>query len=90
MQDPNLFSTVTVDGLAPNGARPPTGAVLTEITFSVEFRWLSMILRHIYGTVTSSKMSNEIQRNLTALQLLIHCGLMTTYGDKELGEHLLR
>ena len=46
VQNLNLVITVPADALAPNGARPSAGTVLTEklAMFSLKFHWLSMIL----------------------------------------------
>ena len=47
IQDPNFVITVPADVLAPNGARPSPGTVLTENLdmFSFKFRCLLMIPR---------------------------------------------
>ena len=66
IRDLNLIITVSADVLAPNGARPSADTVLTEKwdTLSFKFRWLSMILLHVYGPMTSSKMAAEIPQSL--------------------------
>ena len=38
----------------------------------------------------SSKMTIEMPQNLAALRVLTHYGLMTPYGDIDLGQHWLR
>ena len=48
--------------LAPNGARPSGGTVLTRMLnmFSFKFHLHSVIMWHLYEMVTSSKIATEI------------------------------
>ena len=52
--DPNFVITVPADGLAPNGARPSAGTVMTVTLYmsSSSFHWLSMPLCNFIGPDT--------------------------------------
>ena len=72
-RDPYLVITVHADVLAPNGARPSAGTVMTTKSdmFSSKFLWQSWF-PIIYILMTSYKIDDEIPRNLARLGVLSH------------------
>ena len=73
MWDPDFDSTVPADGLAPSGARPSAGTVLTEKfnIFSSKFLRLSMILHHLKDCAISVKITYMIFWNLLAFPVSV-------------------
>ena len=74
IRDSRLVITVPADGLAPSGARPSAGTVVTTTLAKRSFKFLSAgdhdILLPFGDLTTSFKMADEIVRNLAALRVL--------------------
>ena len=72
-------------------AGPSSGTLLTtrfDIS-SFQFPWLSSLIP--FGDVmTSIKTANEISSHLALLRMLVHYGLLISYGDINPGQHRFR
>ena len=81
IQNSDLVITIPADGLAPNGARPSAGTVMTTKidTFSLKLLWLLNIFDTFFAEqMMSFKMINEISWNLPALWMLNTSYLLVT------------
>ena len=49
-----------------------------------------MISNDFIGADDVNETVYETSYNIAALEMLIHCGLVMSYGDRDLGQHRLR